>query len=182
MCRQVVGGWDSYIWEGSFVKRDWEIMSPIRGREKLDVRVSGALRIYTSASIQSFCCEKIFLENLTPGGALTGWGCGFMGKVPGYRSAGCSGVGQSAGGPGCGGPAVLAGAAVRGSGCGAWGWLRGPGASHLCGPCLPGCSGPAAAGPGCKASPRPSSRRAAVASAPTWCQTPVGQVTSLGAG
>lgn len=79
-----------------------------------------------------------------------------MRKVPGYRGAGCGRVGQPAEGPGCG----------------AWGWLRGPGASHLCGPCLLGCSGPAAAGPGCKASPRPSSRRAAVASAPTWCQMP----------
>lgn len=49
------------------------------------------------------------------------------------------------------------------------GWLCRRGASHLSGPCLPGCSGPAAYGPGCKASPRPSSRRAAVASARTWC-------------
>lgn len=103
--------------------------------------------------------------------------------ICGYRSAECRGVGQSVGGPGCGSPAVrAAAAAARGPGCGAWGWLCGPGASHLCGPCLPGCSGPAAAGPGCKASPRPSSRRAAVESAATWCQMRAEEAKGHGAG
>lgn len=70
----------------------------------------------------------------------------------------------------------------EGNGLPGVGLAVGPGASHLCGPCLPGCSGPAAAGPGCKASPRPSSRRAAVVSAPTWCRMPAGQAKGHGAG
>ena len=30
-CHQVVGHWDSHIWEGPVVKRDWEIISNLRG-------------------------------------------------------------------------------------------------------------------------------------------------------
>lgn len=41
------------------------------------------------------------------------------------------------------------------------------GVTYLCGPCLRGCSGPSVAGLGRKASPRPSSKRAAAESEPT---------------
>lgn len=104
-------------------------------------------------------------------------GCGIVRKVPGYNSVGCRTVDQSIKRPGCGSWGRIGGwAAGRGSGygcqvkdraagCGAGCARRG--ASHLCGLCLPGCSGPVAAGPGCKASLHPSSRRVAVAFAPT---------------
>ena len=88
-------------------------------------------------------------------------------EVPGYESAECRGVGQSVKALGYRGLAEGAGAGCAG------------GEPHLCGPCLRGCSGPAAVGPGCRASPRPSSRRAAAASAWTWCRKPARLLQSL---
>lgn len=132
-----------YFWRQPVIKRPGagSHCSSLRGRGNW-TRMSGTLPVPAGAAGRSVKGDSDFLRGSDP-----------MSTV----RAGAGQVDQ---------PGVW----LRRSGSGSRaGSVRGPGASHLCGPCLRGCSEPAGADPRCKASPLPSSRRAAEACVPTWC-------------